>query len=88
MKPDSPQLAILEKWLKSYKPEELFDIGEGFVAEKASSVVPKNVERQMGMLKVCYLYLALWTDFSLLRALVGVFVGILCGVYAPQDTRL
>ncbi|KAL0580729.1 hypothetical protein V5O48_001287 [Marasmius crinis-equi] len=43
----SEELGVLQEWLRSYKPHELFD-GEGRPVEKVLRIVPKEATRKLG----------------------------------------
>jgi xylulose-5-phosphate/fructose-6-phosphate phosphoketolase len=64
---DDKEFALLEQWLKSYGPEELFHIevdsgrpetrhqgriAEGIIDGKALRIIPKDQQRRMGMVDV------------------------------------
>lgn len=66
-KKDDEELGILEKWLKSYKPEELFS--EDYTPKQDVKDVFPDDSLRMGMRKETYgnynpLSLAEWQDFS------------------------
>ncbi|OOQ87921.1 putative phosphoketolase [Penicillium brasilianum] len=46
-KTDGGQLELLQKWLASYKPEELFT-ENGDIIEEIKSVIPENNEKKLG----------------------------------------
>ncbi|KAL1718261.1 XFP N-terminal domain-containing protein [Schizophyllum commune] len=53
-KTDKAQLEALNDWLKSYKPQELFDEETGAPVEGVLSVVPEREEKRMGMRRETY----------------------------------
>jgi xylulose-5-phosphate/fructose-6-phosphate phosphoketolase len=46
-KTDGAQLELLQKWLASYKPEELFT-ENGDIIDEIKSVIPENNEKRLG----------------------------------------
>lgn len=49
-------LEFLEAWLKSYKPEQLFDTNSksGIIPDKLLSAYPKSQEKRLGFAKEAY----------------------------------
>ena len=52
-KTDPEELKMLQDWLLSYKPEELFK-ENGDVIDEIKSIIPENPERRLGQNKKCY----------------------------------
>ncbi|KEF55153.1 uncharacterized protein A1O9_08807 [Exophiala aquamarina CBS 119918] len=52
-KTDLEELKILQAWLESYKPRELFK-DDGDIIDEIKSIIPKNPERRLGQKKHCY----------------------------------
>ncbi|TFY59486.1 hypothetical protein EVJ58_g5744 [Rhodofomes roseus] len=70
-KKDPQQLKLLQEWLRSYKPEELFD-KNGVPNEKILSTIPQKDDKKAGMRKEVYAgYMPLdvpdWTPKSVER---------------------
>jgi len=52
---DATEFDLLQEWLKSYKPEELFHPdAEVLIDEKVTRIVPKNPNSRLGQVKATY----------------------------------
>lgn len=52
---DPAEFDLLEEWLRSYKPEELFHPdGARILDEKALRIIPKNHQFRLGQVKATY----------------------------------
>ncbi|OXV05979.1 hypothetical protein Egran_06253 [Elaphomyces granulatus] len=70
-KQDKEELLALQKWLSSYRPEELFT-EFGYVIDEAASIIPKNSKKKLGQREESRsIYfrpdLPNWTDFTVER---------------------
>lgn len=68
VKKDSEELAALEQWLESYRPEELFS-NDGGPNEEILSIIPVNTEKRLGQKAEAYkaynpLKLPNWIEFG------------------------
>ncbi len=67
-KTSAEELAELQRWLKSYRPEELFT-AEGSPVDEILSVIPEESEKKLGQKKESYkayvpLDLPEWSDLA------------------------
>jgi xylulose-5-phosphate/fructose-6-phosphate phosphoketolase len=70
-KQDKDELLTLQKWLLSYRPDEIFT-ESGYVIDEAASIIPKNNNKKLGQREESYrVYLPPdlpnWTDFTVER---------------------
>jgi len=66
---DDAQLKLLNQWLSSYKPHELFE-ADGTPKEIVTSIIPEKAENRMGQRRETYagftpLAVPDWKDFAL-----------------------